>query len=150
MPRYNYFLILVVVIFGSYKIMQKPLNVRNNNPLNIRFNEFNDWDGQTGSSGGFSVFESPEYGFRAAYRLISTYQTRYNLHSVSDIVSRWAPESENHTQGYIDYIAGKLNKWDWTPVRREEMPALLYWMAEFEGANGAFTYEQINAGIELA
>jgi hypothetical protein len=139
-----------LAIYAGYKVSMKTLNVRNNNPLNIRFNENNQWNGQTGQSFGFAVFESPEYGFRAAYKLISTYQTAYDLYSVKEIISRWAPASENDTQGYIDFITEKLNKWEWTPVTRQEIAPLLYYMSQFEGAKDAFTIEQVNAGIGLA
>jgi len=150
MKSYYYLTPLLILSTGVYLMNRKPINVRNNNPLNIRFNKKNKWNGQTGESGGFAVFESPEYGFRAAYKLISTYQTAYDLYSVKEIISRWAPDSENDTQGYIDFITEKLNKWEWTPVTRQEIAPLLYYMAQFEGAKDAFTIEQVNAGIGLA
>lgn len=130
--------------------MRPNRNVRNNNPLNIRYNPANDWQGQTGSDGEFSQFIDVEHGFRAAYKLIQNYQNWYGLTSISDIVNRWAPPNENDTDGYIDYIAEKLDKLTWTPVTDSEIPELLYWMAEKEGAKGAFTIEQIERGIALA
>lgn len=127
------------------------LNVRNNNPLNIRFVESNNWDGQVGENSGFSVFESPEYGFRAAYKLLQTYRNNYGLSSLNEIVARWAPEDDgNHVAGYVDYLAEKLGKWSWAPIFEGEIPDLLLHMSNFEGAKGAYTIEDVNAGVALA
>lgn len=137
-----------VVIFMA---MRPSRNVRNNNPLNIRHNDGNKWQGAAGDDGAFVVFETPEYGFRAAMKLVKTYREKYGLYSVADIITRWAPESDNnHTQAYIDYVADKLDKFTFTPVFESEFPALLYYMAEFEGAKGAFTMEQAAQGVAMA
>ncbi|WP_102796767.1 hypothetical protein [Bowmanella denitrificans] len=129
---------------------RKNINVRNNNPLNIRYNPANNWTGQTGQSGGFATFVSPEYGFRAAAKLIRNYQVNHGLTSIADIVNRWAPEADNNdTQAYINYLADKLNKLTWTPVFESEIPALMLHMSNFEGGKGHFTYEQAEQGAAL-
>ena len=70
---------------------------------------------------------------------------------MSDIVKRWAPaEDNNHTDAYIAYLAEKLDKWTFMPIFESEYPALLFYMAEFEGAKGAFTMAQVEKGILLA
>ncbi|WP_416308529.1 hypothetical protein [Neptunicella sp. SCSIO 80796] len=143
--------IVIISILAGYLMLRPNLNVRNNNPLNIRFNAANNWDGQVGENAGFAVFANPVYGFRAAYKLVKKYIGDYGLGSISEIITRWAPvEDDNHTEAYIDYIAEKLNKFTWTPVSESEIPSLLYWMAEYEGANGAFSFDQVNNGIALA
>jgi hypothetical protein len=139
----------VVISVGIFKTMPNR-NVRNNNPLNVRHNPANQWQGMTGDDGEFVTFKTPQYGFRAAYKIIKKYQVDYGLNSISEIVKRWAPATENHTQGYIDYLAEKLDKWTSTAISESEMPELLFYMAEFEGAKGAFTLNQINEGIALA
>lgn len=133
-----------------YMVYRPSRNVRNNNPLNIRFSESNQWEGQTGHDGSFARFESAAYGFRAAYKLLMTYRDNYHLTSINDIVSRWAPEHENDSDAYASYLADKLNKWRFTPVFESEYPALLFYMAEFEGAKGAFSMSQVYEGIALA
>lgn len=126
-------------------------NVRNNNPLNIRQNDGNKWQGAAGDDGAFVIFETPEYGFRAAAKILNTYRERHNVYSIESIITRWAPESDgNHTKQYIDYIADKLDKFTFTPVFESEYAELLYHMAEFEGAKGAFTIEQAQKGVEMA
>lgn len=134
-----------------YMALRPPRNVRNNNPLNIRHNSGNQWQGAAGDDGEFVIFQSPEYGFRAAFKLLMTYKERYGLNTISEIVNRWAPPSDdNHTDAYIDYLADKLDKYTFTPVWESEYPALMYFMAEFEGAKGAFTMEQAEQGARLA
>lgn len=77
---------------------------RNNNPLNIRYNPDNDWQGQVGSNKGFVVFNSPEEGIRAAGKVLQSYN-RQGINTISGIVSRFAPPSENDTASYIANVA---------------------------------------------
>ena len=80
--------------------------IRNNNPLNIR-RSTNRWDGaraeQTDPS--FVQFETPAYGYRAAWKVLQSYYTRFCHQSqpftVRSIISRWAPPNENDTESYI-------------------------------------------------
>lgn len=87
--------------------MKQPtesLGIRNNNPLNIRYNPRNNWVGQVGENKGFCVFSSMAYGFRASYKLITSYISKgYN--TIEKIVTRWAPPTENDTEAYIRYIS---------------------------------------------
>lgn len=78
----------------------KALGYRNLNPLNIRYNVMNHWKGQTGCNKGFCTFDSMEHGFRAAFVLLLNYVKR-GYDTPTEIISRWAPESENDTKAYI-------------------------------------------------
>ena len=82
-----------------------PRGIRNNNPLNIRFNVRNDWKGQLGSDrerGGMCVFSSPVWGFRAAFLLLQNYQVKHGCRTIRDIITKWAPpEDHNDTEAYI-------------------------------------------------
>ena len=84
-----------------------PRGIRNNNPLNIRRGK-DQWQGlraqQTDAS--FCQFESLEYGWRAAFYLLTrTYYHKYRLYTIRTIIRRWAPSSENNTEAYIAYVA---------------------------------------------
>ena len=72
-----------------------PRGIRNNNPLNIRRGK-DQWQGlraqQTDAS--FCQFESLEYGWRAAFYLL----TRTYYH-------KWAPPNENLTETYIQNVS---------------------------------------------
>lgn len=43
-------------------------------------------------------------GLRAAFKLIRRYIDVYDCNSISRIISRWAPRSENATEDYIRYV----------------------------------------------
>ena len=80
--------------------------LRNNNPLNIRHSA-DRWKGarkeQTDPS--FVQFKTMAYGYRAAWRTLQTYYERFCMQSkpftVRNIISRWAPPTENDTEAYI-------------------------------------------------
>lgn len=88
--------------------------IRNNNPLNIRYSESNGWRGRRVAADGqpcgkrdqdFEEFISMDYGFLAALNLIgNTYMHRYHLNTPSAIIARWAPATENNTDGYIKTV----------------------------------------------
>ena len=84
-----------------------PRGIRNNNPLNIRRSK-DQWLGlraqQTDAS--FCQFESLEYGWRAAFYLLTrTYYHKYRLYTIRAIISKWAPPQENLTSTYIQNVS---------------------------------------------
>lgn len=80
---------------------RKPLGVRNRNPLNIRYNKCDIWQGLIGQEGGFCKFSSFVCGYRAAFRLLKVYNDKYGIWTIRGIINRWAPPSENFTREYI-------------------------------------------------
>lgn len=89
---------------------KQPRGIRNNNPLNIR--KGNNWHGERANQDdpAFEQFVSMEYGLRAAFILLRNYiqgkppaWVKYN--TIDKIIRRWAPETENATQRYIDFVA---------------------------------------------
>lgn len=90
-----------------------PRGIRNNNPLNIR--KGNNWVGERHpqTDPAFEEFESIEMGLRAAFKLLRRYITgddgkRKPCDTVEKIISRWAPEVENATKKYIQFVADHL------------------------------------------
>lgn len=81
-----------------------PRGIRNNNPLNIRIG--NTWLGerQKPTDPAFEEFVTMEYGLRAAFCILRRYIRRYGKNTVPQIISTWAPASENNTQRYIDIV----------------------------------------------
>ena len=129
-----------------------PRGYRNNNPLNIRISSANNWQGevQNNTDGVFEQFVAMEYGYRAALKLIRNYITRDGLTTVSDIISKWAPNNENNTAGYIQRVIG-INQW--TPAKvidpysKDDMCDLAYAMAIVENGNTILPdYTQIYKG----
>lgn len=77
---------------------------RNNNPLNIR-RSIQEFQGEVTSNDlQFKTFRSMAYGYRAAMKILKTYITKYKCDTIGKIISRWAPENENNTQGYINAV----------------------------------------------
>ena len=79
-----------------------PRGLRNNNPLNIR-RSADKWQGLAAqqTDKAFFQFRTLAYGFRAAFKTIRTYMTKYGCRNVTQIIMRWAPPSENDTSAYV-------------------------------------------------
>lgn len=75
------------------------------NPLNIRYSKNNRWLGQIGNHKGFCRFSRLEFGIRAAIVLLKNYYFNYNLRSISSIIKRYAPSTENDTDAYIAFVS---------------------------------------------
>lgn len=91
-----------------------PRGLRNNNPLNIRRHS-SKWLGEVDSLNGkrdtaFCQFSSLAYGYRACAKLLRTYQTKYKLYVLSQIIGRWAPPVENNTRAYTTRVAQQMSK----------------------------------------
>jgi hypothetical protein len=147
---------LAVLIFitatGVYLMRNKPRNVRNNNPLNIK--ESSQWLGERtlDLDTTFEEFKSPEYGFRAGYIILLQYLERGD-NTIQSIINKWAPsgtEENNHTQAYIDYVADKMQLSPSEYIAPVMLPEMMLHMSVFEGSKGAFTIEQAVNGAELA
>ena len=80
--------------------------IRNCNPLNIRRVAGTAWKGQRAEQTDreFVQFESMEWGTRAAFCLLRTYERKYHQNCIADIITRWAPPSENQTGQYISNV----------------------------------------------
>lgn len=84
------------------------LGIRNNNPGNIRKNPANKWLGETqGVDPVFCVFDTMAHGIRALCEILINYQKLYNLRTIRDIISKWAPPTENDTHAYITNCADR-------------------------------------------
>ena len=75
--------------------------------VNIRRSK-DQWKGmaEVQSDRAFVQFKSLEYGWRAAFYLLTrTYYHKYRLYTIRGIISRWAPSSENDTAAYIANVS---------------------------------------------
>ena len=87
--------------------MSLPRGIRNCNPLNIRRSK-DKWKGMRAlqSDAQFVQFESLEWGWRAAFYLLTrTYYHKYRLFTIRAIVQKWAPAIENNTKAYIANVS---------------------------------------------
>jgi hypothetical protein len=134
----------------SYSVI--PRGIRNKNPLNIRYNAANDWDGQTGESGGFSVFTETKYGIRAATKLLRNYQSKYQLDTIQKIINRWAPTIENVTSEYIEHIADVLQMSPAEYINLNDdatVAALINVMILHENGVNPYSQDTIYEGVKL-
>lgn len=79
--------------------------IRNNNPANIR--RGCTWKGlaEKQTDKEFCQFVTMTWGVRALLVTLRTYVVKHHLHTVREIITRWAPPSDdNNTEKYIEYI----------------------------------------------
>lgn len=91
---------------------KQPRGIRNNNPGNIRNSERNDWKGEVSKADkkdqAFEEFKTMADGVRAMMLLLQKYQRSYNLHTVKELVERWAPRNENNTAAYVRTVCKEM------------------------------------------
>lgn len=52
----------------------------------------------------FKQFESMAWGYRAMFVLLDSYRKHYGLKSLGEMLTRYAPPTENHTTLYIESV----------------------------------------------
>ncbi|MDT0603484.1 virion protein [Thalassotalea castellviae] len=143
---------LALIGLGAFLFMtnkQLPLGIRNNNAGNLRaYNGWQEWQGAIGTNNGFIVFDTPENGLRAMARTLRTYRNIYNLSTVQEIISRWAPTNENDTQAYIQSVSSRTGFEPWEPLRMDDYPLLMAAITRHENGQQPYTNEQIQTGYE--
>ena len=107
---------------------------RNNNPLNIRRVAGSGWKGQATlqDDSRFVRFERVEWGLRAAFCILRTYARKYHIRCIRDIVSRWAPPSENDTGHYVENLCRWTGYGGQQCLTEAEWPLLVKAMARQE------------------
>ena len=90
--------------------------IRNNNPANIR--RGCNWKGLTKvqTDKEFCQFNTMTWGVRALLVTLRTYVVKHHLHTVREIITRWAPPSDgNNTEKYIEFVEKAIRDID-TPI----------------------------------
>ena len=80
--------------------------LRNCNPGNIRRSATR-YRGEVVPSRdrAFKEFESMAWGYRAMFMLLDSYRRRHRLGTLRQMLSRYAPPTENFTDGYIRFVS---------------------------------------------
>jgi hypothetical protein len=133
--------------------------LRNNNPGNVREapGGGDTWLGEraTDDDPAFEEFTEMRYGVRAAAIVYRNYQRKYGLRTISQLISRWAPPSENDTAAYIASVATRVGIDADAPLELGN-PELMYpfLRAVFRHENGiaaeAIPESTVRQGIALA
>ncbi|WP_434523867.1 hypothetical protein [Photorhabdus asymbiotica] len=91
--------------------MATPRGIRNNNPGNIE--RGSPWQGLTDKpkDSRFCTFKDPVFGIRAIAVTLITYHDKRKakdgsrIDTVREVIERWAPKVENHTDNYVHFVA---------------------------------------------
>ncbi|EIV2912418.1 lytic transglycosylase [Serratia marcescens] len=102
-------------IRGQFSGGNEPRGIRNNNPGNLNYVGQNGATLEDHATPRFARFNSAFEGFAALGKQIKAYYNGTSkaagyqkLQSVEDIISRFAPASENNTQAYINKLSKML------------------------------------------
>lgn len=115
--------------------------LRNLNPGNIRRGSFR-YKGERAESSdaAFRQFESIEWGYRAMFVLLHTYAVKHGCRTLRDMINRYAPPSENNTEGYIRRVADATHLLPDEPIFTTDaavMTAVVAAMSEVENGVAA-------------
>ena len=106
----------------------------NNNPLNLTYVTGKDgkpvWKGATKGEEGFAKFETPEQGIEAGKQQIRVDANRG--HTLNSFIYKFAPPTDNDTEGYIDFLKKELNITGNPKLSDIDPEALLKAMAQME------------------
>jgi len=75
-----------------------------NNPGNL---QSAGWKGEVPNSGRFPQFTTLGYGWRALLKNLAKSYRNVGATTIRQIISRWAPPSENNTEAYISFVASR-------------------------------------------
>ena len=82
--------------------------IRNCNPGNIRRSKVRyKGEVQPSRDAEFKEFCSMGYGYRAMFVLLDSYRSRYGLCTIRQMLGRYAPPSENFTEGYVRFVSSR-------------------------------------------
>lgn len=136
--------------------------IRNNNPLNIEARANIQWKGLAAASEmtpeqraerRFCVFRSAVWGIRAGVLNFQAYLRR-DLDTVREIISSWAPPSDNNpTENYIREVAAALDVPPDQVIDTTDpsvLLPLLKAMIRVENGEQPYTDEMILEGVTLA
>ncbi|MGX4910967.1 hypothetical protein ACUYGN_17420 [Enterobacter chengduensis] len=127
--------------------------IRNNNPGNLEYSKTNPWVGQTGDDGRFAKFETPEHGIRALGRNLLSYQ-RQGIDTVSDIINRWAPPSDNNnTDAYIKAVCAQLGvtaDQQLDASNPDTLKALCAAIIQHENGSQPYSDQRLSTGVSAA
>lgn len=133
--------------------MTIPRGQRNNNPGNL-IKGSDRWDGETqGNDPRYATFSTPEAGIRAMGKTLINYQSAHGLNTIGDIVSRWAPATENNTEAYITTVAKQMGVKADSPLNLRDpdtLGKLTRAMIQVENGKQPYTDAQINSGLSAA
>lgn len=162
--------VLLIVAGGSNKnvrdtvmaTIREPRGIRNNNPGNIRRTS-TAWQGlaPVQQDEQFFQFSDPVYGIRAMARILMTYRDVHKLHSIRQIIERWAPPAgvdnngqaySQNTGAYVQHVAKALGISPDVPLtwNGQQLAELIEVMIRHENGTQPYSRELVLDGIKRA
>ena len=130
---------------------KEPRGLRNCNPGNIR-KSTDVFQGEIipSKDKDFKQFQTMAHGYRAMFKLLSTYYRAYSLKTIRQLISRWAPRNENNTQAYVSLVASYTGIAEDAPLMftKEEMVKIVAAMSRVENGREA-TMTQVEDGWRM-
>ncbi len=133
-----------------------PRGLRVNNPGNIRSSDAH-WLGKLTPSrdDDFETFDTIEHGIRAAAMIVLNYFREHGLTTITGIVSRWAPPTENNTASYIMDVCDRCGFDADAPLNLEaedDLLAVVHAICDHEQGSAieAVTPDQFKTGVAMA
>jgi hypothetical protein len=140
----------LLLLGGGAAVYTMTRGLRNNNPGNLRLSS-DKWQGlqPIQEDADFFQFVNPTYGIRALAKVLQTYMTRYGLTTVANIITRWAPPSENNTEAYIASVASSMNVDPNTPLSDADLASLTKAIIKHENGLNPYSDAIIDGAIAL-
>lgn len=129
----------------------EPLGIRLNNAGNIEASPSNAWVGEVrpSSHARYAQFAHPVYGVRALARLLDNYGYMYGLRTVRQVITRWAPPSENNTESYIRDVVTRSGVGADTEIH-QNFAGVVAAIIHHENGKQPYSKELINEAIRMA
>lgn len=127
-----------------------PRGIRNNNPLNIRIG--NSWRGrrESNTDGSFEQFIDASWGLRAAGIILRNYQRKHGLKTLQQMISRWAPNNENDTNNYVNFVSKKTGFSPDRVISDNDLPKMMAAMISIENGHNPYSIPFIYDSIHMA
>jgi hypothetical protein len=130
-----------------------PRGIRDNNPGNEKVGIA--WQGVVGSDGPFLQFKDISWGLRALAMDIANKITTDGLTTITDLVTKYAPPSENDTAAYIASVSADtgIGPDDTLSIDQSTLHALIRAIVNHENGDGPsqqyITDADIDQGIAM-
>lgn len=125
-----------------------PRGLRNNNIGNIKMNSANNWLGkipaENNTDGTFEQFSAKKYGTRALLKLLKKYFLDYDLKTINQILSKWAPGSQQPGSYYVDFVSNGMQIYKDDLLQLQDLKKLAVLIAYFENGQPATNLQEVN------
>lgn len=143
-------LIGLLLLGGGAAVYTMTRGLRNNNPGNIR-RDGTTWQGldPNQTDPDYFKFVNSTWGIRALGKVLTTYMTTHGLNTVTGIINRWAPPSENDTGSYIVDVARDLGVDPNQTLSAADLPMLTAAIIKHENGINPYSDETIDGALAL-